>query len=121
MPTKKIKTYEEACKKLNLNPAIPSFPNLSAADRKAMQAHYKLVIIAKALNEGWIPDWSDWNQNKYFPWFGFQGSRFVFCNVGYGCTGSFLGSRLCYKDEATAEYAGKTFIYLYNDYYLLNK
>jgi hypothetical protein len=117
MATKRIKSYEEACKKLNLKPAVPSFPNLSAAEHKAMQAHYKLVIIARALNGNWKPDWTNWSQNKYYPWFAFQGSRFVFDVVYFIFTLSALGSRLCYKDEKTAEYAGKTFVDLYHEYF----
>jgi hypothetical protein len=119
MPTKRIKTYEAACKALNQDPTLPEFPMLSKAEAKAAIAHYKLVIIAKALNEGWKPDWTDWYENKYYPGFVFRGGRFVFCGVCYSYTSSYLGSRLCYKDRATAEYAGKQFEDLYNDYYLL--
>jgi hypothetical protein len=76
-------------------------------------AFYQLEIICKALNEGWTPDWSDEDQYKYYPWFAFRGGRFVFDGVHYYCANSSLGSRLCYKDEKIAEYAGKTFIDLY--------
>jgi hypothetical protein len=117
MATKRIKSYEEACKKLKLKSAVPSFPNLSAPERKAMQAHYKLVIIARALNGDWKPDWLDWDQNKYYPWFDFQGSRFVFHDVHFHCTRSFLGSRLCFRSRELAEYAGKTFTDLYHEYF----
>jgi len=117
MPTKKIKTFEEACKALNQDPTLPEYPMLSEAEKKAAIAHYKLVIIARALNGNWKPDWTNWNENKYFPWFDFRGGRFVFINVYYNCTNSNLGSRLCYKDEETAEYVGRTFTDLYHEYF----
>jgi hypothetical protein len=119
MPTKRIKSYEEACNKLGMKTAVPSFPGLSVEDRKAMQAHYKLAIIAKALNSKWKPNWSDWNQNKYYPWFGFRGGRFVFDNVLCLYTSSDLGSRLCFRTRELAEYAGKQFEDLYHEYFHL--
>jgi hypothetical protein len=87
---------------------VPSFPVETGAG-----AFYQLEIIARALNGNWKPDWTNWDQNKYFPWFVFQGGRFVFNVVYYYFTYSYLGSRLCYKDEKTAEYAAETFIDLY--------
>ncbi|HEX5555318.1 MAG TPA: hypothetical protein VFX43_18915 [Chitinophagaceae bacterium] len=119
MPTKKIKSYEAACKALNQDPTLPEFPALSAAEKKAAIAHYKLVIIAKALNGEWKPDWGDWGQDKYFPWFDFRDGRFVFNSVNYFYSYSYLGSRLCFRDRDTAKYAATQFIDLYNDYYLL--
>lgn len=119
MAKKKIKSYEDACKALNKDTTLPEFPALSEAEKKAAIAHYKLVIIVKALNEGWKPDWSNWGENKYCPWFRFRGGRFVFNNVNFIFTYSNLGSRLCFKSRALAEYAGKAFLDLYDDYYLI--
>ena len=116
MPTKKIKTFEEACKALNQDPTLPEYPMLSEAEKKAAIAHYKLVIIARALNGNWKPDWTNWNENKYFPWFDFRGGRFVFRLVGCDYTLSYLGSRLCFRTRELAEYAGKHFEDLYNQF-----
>lgn len=76
---------------------------------------HKLQVITAALNEGWVPDWSNANEPKYFPWFDFQGGRFVFGDVTYHCTHSNLGSRLCFRTRELAEYAGQQFEDLYND------
>lgn len=104
----KIKPFEDACRALQIPSDIPSFPTETGAG-----ALYQLEIITRALNEGWTPDWSDENQKKWYPWFDFLGGRFVFHHVHCNYTYSGLGSRLCYKDEKTAEYAGKTFMDLY--------
>ena len=32
-------------------------------------AYKKLEIIAKALNFGWCPNWADFDECKYYPWF----------------------------------------------------
>jgi hypothetical protein len=77
-------------------------------------AFHRLQVIAKALNEGWAPDWSDEDQQKWFPWFDFRGGRFVFDDVFCFFTDSDLGSRLCFRTRELAEYAGKQFEDLYN-------
>jgi hypothetical protein len=59
---KKIKTFEDACKALKIN-------FTPAADlTKDELAYMKLKIIAKALNEGWVPNWNNWDEWKYYPW-----------------------------------------------------
>jgi hypothetical protein len=104
----KIKSFEDACKALEIPSDIPFFPAETGA-----AAFYQLEIIARALNGNWTPDWSNEDQNKYYPWFAFQGGRFVFGGVSYDYTCSDLGSRLCFRTRELAEYAGKTFINLY--------
>jgi hypothetical protein len=64
--TDKIKSFEDACKHLRLNPNdLPVVDMLPEKDRKSIIAFYKLTIIIRALNEGWEPDWSNWDEWKY--------------------------------------------------------
>ena len=52
--TDKIKSFEDACKHLRLNPNdLPVVDMLPEKDRKSIIAFYKLTIIIRALNEGW--------------------------------------------------------------------
>lgn len=125
---KDLKTFEDACKIENLDPkaAIPDFSAWSKQDQKAMVAHAKLVIIARAANrlanEGkeWKPDWTNFDQWKYYPWFdlwrGSSGFRFD-DGDGWG-TYSLVGSRLCFISREVCEYVAKQFIKLYKDYFL---
>lgn len=80
-------------------------------------AYRQIKLIAKVLNEGWVPDWSDSNQYKYFPYFkhksGF-GLSYYGTNIWHSFT--FVGSRLCFKSAELAEYVGKQFADIYNDY-----
>src|SRR5688572_4593226 len=120
--TKKIKSFEDACKALGIQPNLPDVSGLPEVHQKAIIAHYKLVIIAQALNEGWTPDWSDWNQWKYYAWFevkadkerpsGF-GLSYSYCANAYSY--ATVSSRLCFKTRELALYAAKTFIHLYQD------
>lgn len=81
------------------------------------RAHLKLTLIARALNEGWTPDWTNSSQYKYMPWFkqksGF-GLAFDVCDHWHASTG--VGSRLCFKSVELAEYAATQFADIYNDF-----
>ena len=120
-----IKTFEDACSALGLDPetVIPDFSSFPEEDQKAMIAHAKLIIIAKALNGDWKPDWKDWNQIKYYPWFnmgGSSGSGFAYHVFGYWHSASTVGSRLGFKSREMAEFAGKQFESLYLDYFVIS-
>ncbi|KFC59836.1 hypothetical protein [Flavobacterium gilvum] len=86
-----------------------------------MIAHAKLVIIAKAINGDWVPNWNDWDQYKYYPWFEMgspSGGGFSFADyVGWGAH-SGVGSRLCFETRDQAKYAGKQFEDLYKTYFV---
>ena len=121
---KKIKTFEDACKALGLDPkkSLPDFSGYPEKHAKGMIAHAKLVIIAEALNEGWTPDWTDGNWDKYYPWFEMgspSGVGFSCGDYGHWLSGSSVGSRLCFKSSELAKYAGKQFEQLYKDYFVM--
>lgn len=90
-------------------------------DMIAAQAFMKLTLIARALNEGWVPDWKDDRQYKYYPWFesNKSGSGLSYLDYDGWITFTGVGSRLCFKSSEIAEYAGKTFKKLYEQYFLL--
>ena len=118
-----IKTFDDACKVLNLDATIiPDFLLFPESDREAMIAHAKLIIIAKAINGDWIPDWKDWNQYKYYPWFEMgspSGVGFSFRVFGNWSTASYVGSRLCFKSSDLAKHAGNLFLDIYKDFLTL--
>lgn len=83
-------------------------------------AHQKAVVITKAFNEGWVPDWNDTSQSKYFPWFEMGGSSgFQFFVYGYWRSSSSVGSRLCFKSSNLAEHVGKKFTSVYKQFMLI--
>lgn len=118
---KKIKTFQQACKKLGIKPVLPNVSALPKDQQKAIIAHYKLVIIAKALNDSWKPNWKDFSQGKYYPWFDMSGSGLSYHDYDYGLSFSFVGSRLVFKSSDLAKYVGKQFIKLYKDYFVIGK
>lgn len=123
-----IKTYEDACKQLQIDPAaLPDVSMLPAKHQKAITAFAKLVIIAEALNGGWIPDWKNDDEYKYYPWFDMNpdadddkaGLGLSYLDYDYSFSNSIVGSRLCFRTDELARYAGQQFIQLYADYFLL--
>ena len=118
--SKKITSYEDACKVLNIQPineeVFNAFPK---EDQRSMLAYHKLTVITRALNNGWKPNWDDQNEWKYYPLF-----RYV--NAGLSCAITYysaaialasFGSRLCFPTSALAKYAAEHFADLYRDYY----
>lgn len=72
---KDIKSYEDACAFLGKEPV--DFEELNdTLENNGFEplpeheiAYKKLEIIAKALNFGWCPNWADFDECKYYPWF----------------------------------------------------
>ena len=121
---KTIKTFEDACKKLGVDPEIlPGVTGLPEEFAKPIIAAYKLLIIYKAINNGWKPDWSNWNKYKYYPWFGVLSSGFGFSCAGYYCGGAnaSVGSRLCTDTREKALYIAEQFKAEYTEYFLYSE
>ena len=83
---KKIASYEDACRVLNIQPineeAFNIFPK---EDQRSMLAYHKLTVITRALNNGWKPNWDDQNEWKYYPLF-----RYV--NAGLSCASTYAAA-----------------------------
>ena len=80
-----------------------------------------LKLVVKSLNEGWVPNWDDDSQGKYYPWFYMEGgySGFRFREYAYWYSYSSVGSRLCFKSRELAEYAGRQFIDVYKRFMII--
>ena len=109
----RVKTFADACVECGTTENEFNEKFLSLGLDADTVAYEKIKIIAKALNEGWIPDWKD--GNKYYPYFNAApfGFSATFCDHWTSTTGS--GSRLCYKSRELAEYAGKQFAEIYKE------
>ena len=94
---------------------------------EALIALNELFTIAQAWNkaDGFVPDFSDCNQNKWFPWFTYakDAAGFVFAssNTVPIRASAYLGSRLCFKTSERAAQFGKQFIDLYNKVFLMKE
>ena len=101
--------------------------SLNPSHIEALIALNELFTIAQAWNkaDGFVPDFSDWSQNKWYPWFKYDkdAAGFVYADTNAAparATANF-GSRLCFKSSARAAQFGKQFAHLYNKVFLLNQ
>lgn len=118
--TDRVKTYEDACKVLGVEPINEQ--NAKAQGFRSDEiARRKLETIAAALNEGWKPDWNNTDQYKYYPYFYIQeNAKGAFAGLSYAytlnaatSTSASIGSRLCFYASRLARYAGNQFTDLY--------
>ena len=91
---------------------------------EALIALNQLFTIAEAWNkeDGFVPDFSDWKQSKWYPWFKYDKDAAVFvCADTYNAptaAGPSIGCRLCFKTRERAEQFGKQFEELYNKVFI---
>lgn len=91
---------------------------------EALIAFNKLFTIAEAWNkeDGFVPDFSDLKQDKWYPWFKYDNDAtgFVYAGTAYTPTTAYapFGSRLCFKSSERAVQFGKQFADLYNSAFL---
>lgn len=119
--TDRVKTYEDACKVLGVEPINEQ--NAKAQGFRSDEiARRKLETIAAALNEGWKPDWNNTDQYKYYPYFyiqenakgkGSAGLSYASTSNAASHTYAYIGSRLCFYASRLARYASNQFTDLY--------
>ena len=92
---------------------------------EALIALNELFTIAQAWNkeDGFVPDFSNRDQRKWFPWFKYNknAAGFVYASTALSATSASagFGSRLCFKSESRAEQFGEQFAHLYNKVFLI--
>lgn len=122
-----IRTFEGACKVMGYNPdkVLPKVGNFTKAHQKALLASAKLFVINEALNfldngkKKWVPDWNNYEEGKYYPWFYMDKPGFRLHAVNCTGTHTLVGARLVYRTRPLAEYAAKQFKALYKDLMVL--
>lgn len=106
------------------NLAISLMNDINPKHIDALVALNKLFTIAQAWNkeDGFVPDFSDWEQNKWFPWFKYDedAAGFVCAYTLIAPTAAYahFGSRLCFNTSERAAQFGKQFADLYNKVFL---
>lgn len=132
-PNKQIKSFEDAVRYLGIGEFdnedylyyLQGFPVSILANEediiRKINAYAKLLTIATAWNkiDGFVADWKDTSQYKYFPWFEYSrdAEGFVYASTYNAATNAAAnyGSRLCFKTRERAKQFGKQFIDLWND------
>lgn len=143
--TERIKTFKDALRVLGTPEEEISDDFFKEYEKlgKDVVAYLKLRVITEALNEGWKPQFTT-NEYRWFPWFELfnqkelddmddekksrvvlrscfdastvGGVAYVDANVDSSNTGTSYGSRLAFKTQELAKYAGKQFLDIWADY-----
>ena len=112
-----VDVFKDSCHKLGISDKLPDVSTFQKRDQEHMLLTHKLFIIIRALNEGWEPNWQDSTEKKWYPYFNLvSGFAFSSTNFGWANSAARAGSRLCFKTEELARYAGTQFIELYKEY-----
>lgn len=112
----RIKTFEDAMEATGRK-EMPDFSSFPEDMRKHFEALFKMVVIVEALNEGWKPDWDNYSEAKYYPWFEMSPSSFAFGDSDFDCGLAYAGggSRLKLKSRELADYCGEQFNDIWKD------
>jgi hypothetical protein len=116
----RIKTFDDVLRENGVKRSV--FEN-NIQDLTTDEVAYKMLKeIVKAFNEGWVPDWTNSNEYKYYPWFTMgspSGGGFSYGDYDLWYSVSAVGSRLCYKSADLAKHAGQLFENVYKDFLTL--
>ena len=93
---------------------------------EALIALNELFTIAEAWNEadGFVPDFSDKEQQKHFPWFAYDKDVARFSPSGSMSTAyisALFGERLCFKARERAKQFGLRFAGLFNKFLMIDR
>lgn len=84
-------------------------------------ANQSAVILVKALNEDWTPNWNDSNEYKYFIWWNMQDNNFSYYYFNHRHSGSYASARLCLKSSKLCQEIGKNkeFVKIFKSFLLI--
>lgn len=93
---------------------VEQFNHRTQYDTLKQRAGKMIESITQALNQGWEPDWSDSNQQKWIPWFYMNNpSGFRFDGSGSGSAGTYAGGGFRLASKKLSDYAANQFIDVY--------
>lgn len=145
----RIKTFEDAMMALGEEHPLVREWHLGENLSPDLEAYLQLRVIVAALNEGWEPQFTE-DEERYYPWHWLYTRKeidnmeaselkernmvstekyqtdyagFASAHSSYAPSYSYttVGSRLCLKSDALAEYCGKQFTDIWADFLLIRK
>ena len=80
-----------------------------------LNALSKIELIKEVVNQGWVEDWNNNNEYKYYPWFDFDSGWFGFSDSISYCS-LFRSGLAFYKTKEISSFVGKTFLKEYKEF-----
>ena len=97
-------TYSEVCKRLNEKELqLSDFGFTNNSDTRKILAFARIKQLERYFNQGWLPNWSNSSEYKYYLWYEFKNGGWVFDGVCYRfyCSVTEVGF---YKTEKIAKH-----------------
>lgn len=117
----KISGWKDVLKELGITEdSLNLIKNARSAEDKAANALKKIFCITKVYNKGWIPNWKNSNEYKYFPYLYFSDGRWSVCCL-YCYYYVVCPSGVYFKDEPSALDAIWKFRDIYDDYFMVKQ
>lgn len=120
----RVKTFEDALALADEQTREEYLKSVEGFNTPDEIAYKKLKLITKVVNEGWVADYKNFDQRKYFLWGGHlrngavAGLLCAYCDFSSGAWYVNVGSRLNFKSREIAEYVGDQFLDIWNEYLL---
>ena len=120
----RVKTFEDALALADEKTREEYLKSVEGYNTPDEIAYKKLKLITKVVNEGWVADYTDPLQPKYYLWGGYlsngayAGLLCASCSDASGGSYGNVESRLNFKSREIAEYVGNHFLDLWNEYLL---
>lgn len=118
---KQITTFEEGLvfKGITAADVLPIVPAFMKEHETRQHALAKLFFLGDIYRNGWIPDYSNPNQRKFYPWEIYKsGSGLSLGVVAYVDSATAVAARLTFQDEKTVREFEENFRQIYNDFML---
>lgn len=114
-----IKDWRDVLKTLKITEAsLELIKSPKTKEDKCRNAMTKIMCIAKAYNNGWIPNWKNDSEYKYFPYLYYSGGSWLASRVG--CYSRlYCPSGLHFKTNELAMDAIGKFRAIYDDYFMI--
>jgi hypothetical protein len=104
-----VTTYSEVCRRLGEKEiTLKDFKQFDDILANKLLNFAKIQQLSKYFNQGWIPNWKDSNEYKWYPYFNDSGGGFVF-DYSYCHCYAFSGSVAYYKTKEISNHIGKYF------------
>ena len=118
----RVKSFQDICDIASVDVEDFQLPYNASEEEISDNAYDKLKLIIRVLNEGWKPNYRDTNEYKYYPYFRYNANTgaFVYYYYLYNDSTTAVGSRLVFKSQELAIFAGELFIEIYNEYLKYN-
>lgn len=97
-------TYSEVCRRLNVRELqLNDFGFTSNADTRKILSFARIKQLERYFNQSWTPNWGDSSEYKYYLWYEFKNSGWVFSRVSCRLCSSHVAVGF-YKTEKIAKH-----------------